>query len=386
MSKRVPQLLVALVFLFGVIAIGFGIRSDHRGPVSSTTTPGGTSVLTTAQPGLTPLDAAMASATSFLDRFVDENGRVQREPEGDTVSEGQAYAMLLAVAVGDQTRFDLIWNWTRLNLLGDDGSLAWHWSDGAVIDHNAATDADLDAARALALAADRFGLPAYRADAASLAAALMEHEVLDVAGAPVLIAGPWADELPYVVNPSYYSPVAFDLLALSTGDARWTAVHTAGTSLLESTTDDGRSLPSDWAEVDAGGVARPAPAPNGQAIGYGYEAFRALPRLVESCDAEDRALAAALWQPVAKTLDEPAATSNLDGTEQSSGDNPLFLLAGAAAAHTTGDAALSDELADRAEQLERESPSYYLAAWVALTRVLLDTDLLGGCALATAGS
>ena len=60
----------------------------------------------------------------FLDRYVDGDGRVVRHDQGgDTVSEGQAYAMLLSVAADDRSRFDRVWGWTRAHLRRSDGLL-----------------------------------------------------------------------------------------------------------------------------------------------------------------------------------------------------------------------------------------------------------------------
>ena len=50
----------------------------------------------------------MPATERFLDAYVDPDGRVvRRDQGGDTVSEGQAYALLLATAVGDEATVDL---------------------------------------------------------------------------------------------------------------------------------------------------------------------------------------------------------------------------------------------------------------------------------------
>src|SRR5690348_4029051 len=60
--------------------------------------------------GLPP--AARASGVRFLDRYMDPDGRVVRHDQGgDSVSEGQAYAMLAAVAIDDRARFARAWRW-----------------------------------------------------------------------------------------------------------------------------------------------------------------------------------------------------------------------------------------------------------------------------------
>ena len=416
MSKRLPQLMVALVALFGLIAVVFAILpdrsddSDDAGGNSSTSVvaPDTTSVdssaadsaspvdppdtpaagptaepdTTTTEVQRTPEEAATAAARSFLDLYVGDDGRVRRDTEGDTVSEGQAYAMLLAVAIDDADTFERVWAWTKVNLVGASGTMAWKWQDGVITDANSATDADVDAARALMLAADRFEIPQYREDGLTLAAALLDENVVYTNVGPVLAAGPWATAAPFTANPSYISPVAFALLGDISDDTRWPSLAQFGATLLHELTAGGQMLPSDWIRVDSSGTPIPSAAPDGSAVAYGYDAFRTLPRLAEACDADSRTLAASMWTPVRRTLDEPAATSNLDGSVQTNGENPLFLLAAAASAQSAGDEERSADLLDQAGQINDESPSYYLGAWVALSRVMLDTTLLEGCATA----
>jgi endoglucanase len=69
---------------------------------------------------------ARAAVERFFDGYMGADGRVSRHDQGgDTVSEGQAYALLLAAATRDEQRFEALWRWTRENLQRDDGLLAW---------------------------------------------------------------------------------------------------------------------------------------------------------------------------------------------------------------------------------------------------------------------
>ena len=66
--------------------------------------------------------------------FITAEGRVIRpKNENDTVSEGQAYAMLQAVWMDDQETFDKCYRWTENNLsrksLTGDHLLAWWWKN-----------------------------------------------------------------------------------------------------------------------------------------------------------------------------------------------------------------------------------------------------------------
>jgi endoglucanase len=168
---------------------------------------------------------AVKSAEAFLEAYVDEDGRVvRRDQGGDTVSEGQAYAMLIAVALEDHDRFDAVWRWTQQKLQRPDGLLSFLWRDGEVADPEPAADADLDAARALLLAASRFEEEAYRHDARRIAGAIAEKETARSDGRTVLVAGPWALRTDRIIlNPSYFAPRTFSLVARATGDAVWQA-------------------------------------------------------------------------------------------------------------------------------------------------------------------
>jgi endo-1,4-beta-D-glucanase Y len=301
-------------------------------------------------PQPTPKQQAQAAARAFLDRYVDPDGRVvRRDQGGDTVSEGQAYALLAAVAAGDRARFDRVWGWTAANLRRPDGLLSWHWADGKVADPQSAADADLDAAHALALAARRFAQPALAAEAERMAAAVRTAETLD----GVVMAGPWAVARG-IVNPSYYDPRA--LAALHLDDVA------DGTRKVVAALIGSGAAPPDWAQV--GPPPRPSGPPSGSgAASYGFDAARVPIRLAASCDARDRELAAGL-----QGLQQVAPT-----------DHAVFVVARAAQAKAAGDDFEATSLLDEAADLDQRAPTSYGAAWVALGRTLLETDLLGAC-------
>lgn len=81
-------------------------------------------------------EAGAVAAHAFLSAYVDGDGDgrvVRRDQGGDTVSEGQADALLVAVGVGDRTTFAAVWRWTQQHLLRPDGTLSWRWADGHVV-------------------------------------------------------------------------------------------------------------------------------------------------------------------------------------------------------------------------------------------------------------
>jgi endo-1,4-beta-D-glucanase Y len=305
--------------------------------------------------------------SSFLDRYVDGDGRVVRHDQGgDTVSEGQAYALLLSVAADDQPRFARVWDWTRTHLRRPDGLLAWRWADGHIVGDEPAADADLDAARALALAADRFHEPRYRADSRALVRAIVHGETAWAADRTVLVAGPWARGRA-VVNPSYWSPRAYEELGFP-------KVSESSRVLTERLVDDG--LPPDWARVQPYGIV-PSGPPSGGDAAYSYDAVRTPVRLAESCDPADRELAARMWPHL---RDRPgAARRALDGTPLTGDEHPAALAGAAAAAQAAGDHGAAADLLDRAAKLDAEHPTYYGSAWVDLTRAMLVDHSLGTC-------
>jgi cellulose synthase (UDP-forming) len=142
-------------------------------------------------------------------------GRVVALDEGGiTTSEGQAYAMLRAVWADDRRSFEEVWRWTRENLqIRGDRLLAWKWK-GAVLDKNAATDADQDVALALILASRRFRERRWLEDARALLADVWKHEVIVAGGRPVPTAGNWAvtERFP-TVHVAYLAPYAYEVFA-----------------------------------------------------------------------------------------------------------------------------------------------------------------------------
>ncbi len=332
--------------------------------------------------GTAALPAAVRAADrAFLDTYETSSGRVvRRDQGGDTVSEGQAYAMLVAVALGDRPAFDAAWRWASGHLRTAGGLLAWHWQAGRVVDDQPAADADLDAAWALRLAATRFGEPADAAAGGQLAAAALAAETVPTAAGRVLVAGPWARAPVRYLDPSYGDPTA--LAALADADPAWAPVA-AGTRTALHQLLGGGLLPSDWAVLDGSGTAHPTAAPGrtGAPVLYGYDAARVPVLLAASCDPGDRALAAGLWRTLGR-LDStgPDLVLDLGGHPDLGGASaPVGLVARAGAAAAAGDTGAARALLGRARSALAARPDYYSAAWVALGGTMLETRALGNC-------
>lgn len=330
----------------------------------------------------TPLAARSTriDARGFLDRYVDGGRVVRRDQGGDTVSEGQAYGMLIALGSGDRAAFDELWTWTRAHLGRDDGLLSWRWQDGAVVDPSSAADADLDVARALVRAGTVFKDPGYTEAGVTLGTAILDHETAPTASGLVLVAGQWAVDAPYSFNPSYVSPVATSVLAEASPDPRWEQLESGSRAAVEALTRDGE-LPPDWAQLDEGGSVRPIGGPGGQPVQYGYDAARTVLRHAESCEPGDRNLAAQLAAVVARTGRPAVASYDLNGSPRTDVTSPLVTVAqssGLAAAGRDEDAVAAIR---RAGVQQQQAPTYYGDAWTVLGPMLLTDRDLGGCPL-----
>jgi endoglucanase len=313
----------------------------------------------------TPAEQARISTDAFFERYVDRTGRVVRPDQGgDTVSEGQAYALLLAAASGNRQRFRLVWDWTRSNLQRDDRLFSWHW-DGGVTDPQPATDADLDIARALVVAGNRFSDGRLRRAGIDVGRSILREETAPLDSQRVLLPGPWASHTPpLLVNPSYFSPAALQVLHRATGNAEWLAVE-RGTRRVVNQLSTG-TLPPEWAVVSADGEAFPSPSPSGAPSTFGWEAARVPLRLAESCNSGDRGVAASL-------------DGLMDGVPDPLGGSSLLWTARAASAAAAGRAGTAAAYLDEATAARIRFPTYYGDAWEALGRQQALDGRLGGC-------
>ena len=382
MTRRTTAFLSAAVVVAIAVTAGAAWLVVGGPPGSSRDEPGAAATGTAGTGAATPASrTATAIGDDFLADWVDADGRVVRRDQGDdTVSEGQAYGLLVAVAVGDEQRFDSIWRWTRENLVRDDGLLAWRWADGAVVDDMPASDADVDAARALVLAGEAFDEPSYTRAGVDLGSEVLDRMTVSTDVGRVLLPGPWAAGAgPWSYNPSYASPAAFDLLGDASGDPRWAELET-GSRAVTTAVLDSTALPSDWAQVRQDGSVVPLPSADGSSgtVQYSYDAARLVLRFAESCRPDDVALAARTAS-VLQRYDELPMQLDLGGQSAGADQSPLAYVARAAAEASAGQRGAAAADLARADALAQTTPTYYGAAWAALGSLQLDASALGAC-------
>jgi endo-1,4-beta-D-glucanase Y len=304
-----------------------------------------------------------ASWASYRQHFIATEGRVVLEEQGGgTISEAQAYALLRALWAGDEQTFARVVTWTRTNLSREakqgDHLLAWKWGknpDGSwgVLDWNTASDADLDYALALLLASRQGwrsppGFPDYLSEARQVAKDIMDKEVVEMPGGALYLApGNWHSQAPpYLLNPSYFFPAAYRILAQAGFDSRWSRLHDDAYPFLARLCRGlgetaGVGLVPDWVEVAADGKLTPFPE---RSQNFGWEAVR-LPWRVALDRLWFRDLAAARlcreqflpffvkeWRTRGKLL----AEYRYDGTPLADFESPV-ICAGALAAGLAGD-------------------------------------------------
>jgi len=325
----------------------------------------------------------LPAVTRFLAAYVRPDGRVYRPDQGgDTVSEGQAYGLLLAEVAGRDRLFGRIWQWTRDHLQLRDGLFAFHAdAAGRVLSPEPASDADLLIAWAL-LRYHGLGAARLHQDGRDVADAVLAHEVITgPGGTPILAAGPWATGPPATVDPSYWALPALTGLACLTGNQQWQRMADGAVALTARLTRNGALLPPDWAELTATGEAHPEPAPDGSEPQpqYGLDAQRTAVWFAASCIPRARRLAARWWRLLRSPARSRALALSLDGAILTPTASVLPLGAAAAAAQAAGAAAASGRLLSLAAGQQRRAPRYYGGAWIALGLTLLGSDLLGGC-------
>ena len=371
---------ITLTVTAGLAGAALGLQKSADGR--------GSRAVATASPMATHLPVSKSSPNTnattlgraFLADWV-EGGRVVRRDQGsDTVSEGQAYGMLIALSLKDEKSFDSLWRWTEKNLQKRDGLLAWRWQNGTVVDGTPASDADLDVARALVIAGKQFGRSDLRSAGTRLATAIADTLTVQTSLGRILLPGPWAATNPHSYNPSYASPVSFQVLGDATGDPRW-AELAAGSRAVTNKLLDVAALPSDWAQVNDDGTVAVIPGPTGTSgeVTYGYDAARTAIRFAESCSPADVAISARISPTLARST-ELAAVLDLGGSAKTNDKSPLAYASRAAASAAGGNVGAAQADLTRAARLSSSVPTYYGRAWTALAISMLRQTTLGGCA------
>jgi endo-1,4-beta-D-glucanase Y len=173
------------------------------------------------------------------------NLRVQRpENNNNTVSEGIGYGMLIAVAVGDKTLFDGLFNYWQQHGSGAGKLMVWI-TDGS--SQGSATDADQDAAFALLQADKKWPGNTYGTYASALISDIWTNEIDQTSHLPTGGSNYGKSTSTNLTNPSYFAPGYYPTFAKADTGHNWAQVATAVYGSLNSLLSSNK-LPSAWCQ------------------------------------------------------------------------------------------------------------------------------------------
>jgi endo-1,4-beta-D-glucanase Y len=200
----------------------------------------------------------------WLKGYYEEQGdiaRIKFDNPAQTVSEGIGYGMLIMVYMDNainntQAKFDKLWNYWKK--FPSSGSLM-HWKINgfsSVVESGSATDGDIDAALALALAYYQWGDEKYLTGAKAMMSAIKSG---DVAGNVLDGGDQWN-----AINPSYMSMVATEVFQKIDPSGGWSGIQSGSYSSLKSSQNGSTGL---WPNWSSGGVGNCTQC-------YGFDAAR----------------------------------------------------------------------------------------------------------------
>jgi hypothetical protein len=232
-------------------------------------------------------DRLAAMWTAYRGHYMHPGGDV-RDPlrDGRVTSEAQSYALLQAAWLRDRDTFERVRHWTDAHLRRPDGLYAWLWDPGGsgrIVDANTATDADIDIAFALTIAAVVFERPDYADEARRIVRAIREVASVQIGQDRLPSAGNWAQR-ERIINLSYFAPYAFAYFEQLDPDAGWLRTIDIGYDLVAKATA-GRPLrlPADFAVVTAAGELADLPRSSTLGRSFSYDAIRIVWRLEAAC-------------------------------------------------------------------------------------------------------
>ena len=267
--------------------------------------------------------AVQSAYTSWKSAYLTSAGtglRVTRpENGGDTVSEGIAYGMLMAVYLNDRATFDGLWTYAKSHMDGM-GLMNWHLnSDGTIAAQGmgSATDADEDMAWALLMASAQWENATYLGDGATMAKAIMRNEV--GSDGTLTPGDSWgATDKTY---PDYFSPAYFRVFSrmdVSGMSANWNTVIDRNYAILDKVSGTHGLVPDSTDSTYT------------TSAGYKYDACRTPWRIAMDYCWNGEPRAKAYLDKIGAFFDSQGATNigdgySIDGSRTSSFTNMAFV-------------------------------------------------------------
>ncbi len=208
--------------------------------------------------------------------FVKSGKVIRPENANDTVSEGIAYGMMIAVAFNDQALFDSVYGTWKANATA--GSLmTWCLGSGGgsgtpcnAQGGGSATDADEDAAYALLMAGKLWG-GTYNASAVTMIGDVWSHDI-DGTGTKLPKGGSnYASPSSQITNASYFAPSMYRAFLAADSGHDWAGVATASLAAVNGAISGSNGLIPAWCSSSC-----TTPGSNGAATDgdYQYDSHR----------------------------------------------------------------------------------------------------------------
>ncbi len=196
---------------------------------------------------------------TYKSRFIRNSGRVvDTANKGISHSEGQGFAMIMAVAANDRAAFERIWGFTKSELgVRKDALFAWKWTPRRLVhvrDKNNASDGDILIAWALLEAGEAGFGDGYTKQAYSILKSLRKVFRQDAVYGKIIMPAVFGFTADHhsgrdVVNLSYWVYPAFERIAQITGEKSWLSLRQSGDKLLYHASANRAGLPSDWTTI-----------------------------------------------------------------------------------------------------------------------------------------
>jgi len=212
--------------------------------------------------------------TAYVEACTGGQYRVKFDTPSETVSEGIAYGMLLSVYAGDKALFDGLWAYYKAKS-NNNGVMNWKINGcNNATGTGGATDAELDAAMALIIAAEQWPSATspynYKSEAQTLIGKIKQHE-MTTAG-QTLNGDQWGQtntcRNPSYISPAYYTQFAKVVTAANDITFWGTTAIDASNTVLTANRHATTGLVSNWCNNN--GVENNC---NGD-LGYGFDSSR----------------------------------------------------------------------------------------------------------------
>lgn len=196
---------------------------------------------------------------NYKARFTTADGRVvDNANKNISHSEGQGFAMIMAVAADDPAAFARLWAFTKSRLgVRKDSLFAWRYQPNRIFkvkDKNNATDGDLIIAWAL-LEASKAGFgDHYRTEGLAILRDLKKLVRRDKAFGWFMRPAAYGFSPEHqkgreVINLSYWVFPAFERIAHLTDDPLWRSLSKSGERMIRSASQNAAGLPADWSAL-----------------------------------------------------------------------------------------------------------------------------------------